>query len=98
MVRSSVNDPAMNLADADGDGIGDLLLLEGCVQSVSHPRINAAAARVLDRLWELGLDAGYSVLKQADVYVGWRTVKADFKNDGTERMDTGFHVGLRVRF
>ena len=27
-----------------------VLLLEGCVQSVSHPRINAAAARVLDRL------------------------------------------------
>ena len=52
----------------------------------------------VDELWELGLDAGYSVLKQADVYVGWRTVKADFKNDGTERMDTGFHVGLRVRF
>jgi glycolate oxidase iron-sulfur subunit len=27
-----------------------VLLLEGCVQSVTHPRINAAAARVLDRL------------------------------------------------
>jgi glycolate oxidase iron-sulfur subunit len=27
-----------------------LLLMEGCVQSVTHPRINLAAARVLDRL------------------------------------------------
>ena len=27
-----------------------VLLLEGCVQSVTHPRINAATARVLDRL------------------------------------------------
>jgi glycolate oxidase iron-sulfur subunit len=27
-----------------------VLLLEGCVQSVTHPRINLAAARVLDRL------------------------------------------------
>ena len=27
-----------------------VLLLQGCVQSVTHPRINAAAARVLDRL------------------------------------------------
>jgi hypothetical protein len=52
----------------------------------------------VDEYYEYGLDAGYSVLKNADVYLGWRTVKADFKNDGTERMDTGFHVGFRARF
>jgi glycolate oxidase iron-sulfur subunit len=34
-----------------------VLLLEGCVQSVTHPRINAATARVLDRLGVRALPA-----------------------------------------
>lgn len=34
-----------------------VLLLQGCVQSVTHPRINAAAARLLDRLGVLALPA-----------------------------------------
>lgn len=52
----------------------------------------------VDEFYEFGVTAGYSVIKDADVYLGWRTMKADFKNDGTERMDTGFHIGLRARF
>ena len=34
-----------------------VLLLEGCVQSVTHPQINAAAARLLDRLGVRALPA-----------------------------------------
>ena len=34
-----------------------VLLLEGCVQSVTHPQINAAAAKVLDRLGVQALPA-----------------------------------------
>jgi len=49
-------------ADAPGDWPANdhprrVLLLEGCVQSVTHPRINAAAARVLDRLGVRALPA-----------------------------------------
>lgn len=42
--------------------------------------------------------ASYSVIRDADLYIGWRSVKADFKDDGDITMDTGFHLGLRARF
>ena len=52
----------------------------------------------IEKFYEYGLWSSYSLIKDADIYLGWRTMKAEFKSDGTERMDTGFHVGMRVRF
>ncbi|KPK60128.1 MAG: hypothetical protein AMJ59_07520 [Gammaproteobacteria bacterium SG8_31] len=51
-----------------------------------------------DEFYELEGWAGYSVLRDGEVYVGWRRIKTDFDNDGDTMIDTGFHVGLRVRF
>lgn len=42
--------------------------------------------------------AGYSVLRQGQVYLGLRGVSADFKRSDSVTIDTGLHVGLRLRF
>jgi hypothetical protein len=41
---------------------------------------------------------GYSVTRQADVYVGARYVSADYENRPSIKFDTGLHVGLNLRF
>ena len=52
----------------------------------------------VEEFYDLDLWAGYSIIKDADVYLGWRSMKAEFKGDGTVNMDTGLHAGFRVRF
>jgi hypothetical protein len=52
----------------------------------------------VEEFYDIDLWAGYSIIKDADVYLGWRSMKADFKGDGTVNMDTGLHAGFRVRF
>lgn len=42
--------------------------------------------------------AGYSVLRQGQVYLGVRGIKSDFKDSGSVTIDTGLHIGLRLRF
>lgn len=51
-----------------------------------------------DSYYEVGAWVGYSVLRDGEVYLGWRRIKTDFDNDGDTMIDTGFHVGLRARF
>ncbi|MGD1977016.1 MAG: YfaZ family outer membrane protein [Gammaproteobacteria bacterium] len=51
-----------------------------------------------DEFYEVEAWAGYSVLRDGEVYLGWRRIKTDFDDDGDTMIDTGFHVGLRVRF
>jgi hypothetical protein len=52
----------------------------------------------VDKLYDVEVWAGYSVIKDADVYLGWRKVEADFNDDGSKSMDSGLHIGLRARF
>jgi len=51
-----------------------------------------------DEFYEVDLWAGYSVLRDGEVYLGWRRIKTDFDSDGDTMIDTGVHVGLRARF
>ncbi len=51
-----------------------------------------------EKFYDIGLWAGYSVIRDADVYVGFRHMKTEFDGDGTVTMDNGFHVGFRARF
>ncbi len=48
--------------------------------------------------WEYTAWAGYSVLRDGEVYLGVRGIKADFEVGPRLTMDTGLHVGLRLRF
>lgn len=52
----------------------------------------------VDAFYELNTWAGYSIIPDADIYLGWRTMKADFSDDGNSAIDTGFHIGVRGRF
>lgn len=42
--------------------------------------------------------AGYSVLREGQIYVGVRTVRSSFKNGPSVTFDSGLHFGLRLRF
>lgn len=47
---------------------------------------------------ELGAYAGYEVLRDASVYIGVRQVNADYKRTPSINIDSGLHVGMRIRF
>lgn len=51
----------------------------------------------LDRFLEYGVRADYQVLRNANVYIGYRQVKADFGAD-FYNMDSGFHIGMQLNF
>lgn len=42
--------------------------------------------------------AGYSVLRDGIVYVGYRRIEAGFDGSPDVTFDTGLHVGIRLRF
>jgi hypothetical protein len=44
------------------------------------------------------IKVGYSVTRQADVYIGARYVSADYENRPSIKFDTGMHAGLNLRF
>ena len=48
--------------------------------------------------YELGVRAGYSVLRDGDVYLGLRRIEAKYKGFGRYKFDSGLHVGLELRF
>jgi len=52
----------------------------------------------VDAFYEVSTWAGYSIIPDADVYLGWRAMKADFSEDGTSTIDVGLHIGVRGRF
>jgi hypothetical protein len=51
----------------------------------------------LDRYFEYGVRADYQVLRNANVYIGFRQIRADF-GSGYADMDSGFHVGMQLNF
>ncbi|MBT8142555.1 MAG: hypothetical protein HKN88_03705 [Gammaproteobacteria bacterium] len=56
----------------------------------------------MDKYQEIGVYAGYNILRDADVFVGYRNVKGSFKSDGIDfgdlTIDSGVHLGIRVNF
>lgn len=47
---------------------------------------------------EASLGMGYNVLRDADLYIGYRYVQARFDGGPDLTMDTGVHIGLRLNF
>ncbi len=41
--------------------------------------------------------AGYDVIRDATVYLGVRALKPEYEEVGTQHMDTGMHLGVRIR-
>ena len=52
----------------------------------------------LSEFYEIGARVGYNVLRDADVYLGVRTVKAEFGGSGRLSLDSGLHIGFEFRF
>ncbi len=59
---------------------------------------NIVAFGNADRFFEYAFRVEYNILRQANVYVGYRHVSTDFSGGPTLTMDTGLHVGLRITF
>lgn len=51
-----------------------------------------------DRFLEYGVNAGYEILRNAELYVGWRHVSAAFSGTSTVTLDSSFMVGLNLTF
>ena len=51
-----------------------------------------------DEYWDGTIRLGYSVTRQADVYVGARYTGADYDDRPEILFDTGMHIGLELRF
>ena len=47
---------------------------------------------------DLSIRASYNVLREADVYIGARSVKGDYDNGSVAHFDTGMHLGISLRF
>ena len=50
------------------------------------------------RYQDYTLRFAYNVMRQADIYLGARYVRGDYKNASDAYYDTGMHVGLTLRF
>lgn len=52
-----------------------------------------------NRFLEYGVNAGYEILRNAELYVGWRHVSAAFSSShGNVTLDSTFMVGLNLNF
>ncbi len=52
----------------------------------------------LTEFYEIGVRVGYNVLRDGDVFLGARTVKAEFGGTGRLSIDSGLHIGFEFRF
>lgn len=52
----------------------------------------------LDRHLQWSLRGEYQILRQANVYIGYRQVRPAFEEGGSFRLDSGIHAGLRLDF
>lgn len=52
----------------------------------------------LDKYQDYTVRVGYNVLKQADLYIGYRYVKGNFSDAPSVTFDDGGHIGFTIRF
>ena len=51
------------------------------------------------KFWEWGVRAEFEVVKKtANIYVGYRKVRADLDNNSNVTVDSGGHVGVKISF
>ncbi|MEM8816772.1 MAG: YfaZ family outer membrane protein [Pseudomonadota bacterium] len=48
--------------------------------------------------YEISVRVGYNVLRDADVYIGFREIKAEYEGAGRLEYDSSLHVGFEFRF
>ena len=93
-------------ADADGGALAVGGFLRYALPQLNRLSFGGAAYFAPDVLGfgdlgqytEISAYAAYNVLRDADLYVGVRNIKADFDERGDVTVDTGLNVGFRLRF
>ncbi len=48
--------------------------------------------------YEIGVRFGYSVLRDGDVYLGLRRIRAEYEDSTGFKFDSGLHAGFEIRF
>ena len=79
---------SMNVPDADRFQVGAYAWYSPDVLSFGS----------VTRYRELGAYVGYEVLRNGSLYLGLRQVNANFKRLPDANIDSGLHVGMRLRF
>ncbi len=51
-----------------------------------------------EEYYEIGLRAAYNVIRDADVYLGLREIKAKYEGAGRFEFDSNLHIGFEFRF
>jgi hypothetical protein len=52
----------------------------------------------VEKYEDYSIRVAYNLMKEADIYVGARYVKAEFDNDSEQHFDTGMNLGVNLRF
>ena len=52
----------------------------------------------MEKYEEYAIRLGYNIMRDADIYVGARYIKGEYKNALDSRFDTGMHLGVTLRF
>jgi hypothetical protein len=52
----------------------------------------------VEKYEDYSIRLAYNLLRDADIYVGARYVKAEFDNDSEQHFDTGMNIGINLRF
>jgi hypothetical protein len=52
----------------------------------------------LDKYQDYSFRVGYNIMREADLYLGWRYVEGRFENGSEVKFDDGFNLGFNIRF
>lgn len=97
-------------ADADKDEGGALAIggmarvkMPGmdrlAVQANAYFAPNASTFGDFDKLTDIGVSVGYEVLKDAELYIGYRWIKTSVEHfSGTIDVEDGANIGIRLTF
>lgn len=59
---------------------------------------NASITGDIDEFLEFSASVGYEVLRDAELYVGYRVIEVGIDNGGDADLEDGVHVGIRLQF
>ena len=59
---------------------------------------DALSIKDVESYKDYSIRVAYNLLREADIFVGARYVKAEFDNDSEQLFDNGMHLGMNLRF
>jgi hypothetical protein len=97
--------------DGDEGGQTGIPLALGGYLKYTFPRFNRFSIRTdiyyspevlsvvdLEKFEDYSIRLSYNLLREADIYIGARYVKAEFDNDTEQTFDSGMNLGISLRF